>query len=122
MRKAPWRATLHVKCPHCGGMHHVLVRETYINNALADAAELLRAHQHRSWLTRTAPTAGLTYSLGGSLMGEFVFDVSITAVVRVRAETEADARQVLTSSALAARAPPTSAWPIKRASSRAIPL
>jgi hypothetical protein len=35
-------------------------------------------------------------------MGEFVFDVFITAVVRVRAETEADARQALTSSALAA--------------------
>jgi hypothetical protein len=26
-------------------------------------------------------------------MGEFVFEVSITAVVRVKAETEADARQ-----------------------------
>ena len=33
-------------------------------------------------------------------MGEFVFDVFITAVVRVRAETEADARQALTSSVL----------------------
>ena len=35
-------------------------------------------------------------------MGEFVFDVFITAVVRVRAETEADARQAVTSSAIAA--------------------
>ena len=34
-------------------------------------------------------------------MSEFVFEVAITAVVRVRAETEADARQVVTSSALA---------------------
>ena len=35
-------------------------------------------------------------------MDEFVFEVFITAVVRVRAETEADARQVVTSSAIAA--------------------
>ena len=35
-------------------------------------------------------------------MGVFVFEVFITAVVRVRAETETDARQVVTSSAIAA--------------------
>jgi hypothetical protein len=35
-------------------------------------------------------------------MGEFVFKVFITAVVQVRAESEADARQAVTSSALAA--------------------
>jgi hypothetical protein len=35
-------------------------------------------------------------------MDEFIFEVFITAVVRVRAETEADARQVVTSSAIAA--------------------
>ena len=35
-------------------------------------------------------------------MGEFVFEVSITAVVRVKAETEADARQAVTSSAIGA--------------------
>ena len=33
-------------------------------------------------------------------MREFVFEVSIFAIVRVRAETEADARQALTSSVL----------------------
>ena len=33
-------------------------------------------------------------------MREFVCEVSITAIVRVRAETEADARQALTSSVL----------------------
>ena len=31
-------------------------------------------------------------------MPEFVFEVSLKAIVRVRAETEADARQALTSS------------------------
>ena len=36
--QAFWKATLKVKCPHCGGMHYVPVRETYINNALDDAA------------------------------------------------------------------------------------
>jgi hypothetical protein len=41
-------------------------------------------------------------SPGGDLMDEFVFEVFITAVVRVRAETEADARQAVTSSAIAA--------------------
>ena len=35
-------------------------------------------------------------------MDEFVFEVFITAVVRVRAEREADARQAVTSSAIAA--------------------
>lgn len=35
-------------------------------------------------------------------MSEFVFELSITAVVRVEAETEADARQAVNSSALAA--------------------
>jgi hypothetical protein len=35
-------------------------------------------------------------------LGEFVFEVSITAVVRVEAETEADARQAVTSSAIGA--------------------
>jgi len=35
-------------------------------------------------------------------MREFVFEVSITAIARVRAETEADARQALTSSVLGA--------------------
>jgi archaellum component FlaG (FlaF/FlaG flagellin family) len=33
-------------------------------------------------------------------MPEFVFEVSLKAIVRVRAETEADARQALTSSVL----------------------
>jgi hypothetical protein len=41
-------------------------------------------------------------SPGGDLMDEFVFEVFITAVVRVKAETEADARQAVTSSAIAA--------------------
>ena len=35
-------------------------------------------------------------------MDEFIFEVFITAVVRVKAETEADARQAVTSSAIAA--------------------
>jgi hypothetical protein len=35
-------------------------------------------------------------------MTEFVFEVFITAVVRVKAETEADARQAVTSSAIGA--------------------
>ena len=36
-----WKATLKVECSHCGGIHDVLVRETYINSALQDAAGLL---------------------------------------------------------------------------------
>jgi hypothetical protein len=39
---------------------------------------------------------------GGDLMDEFIFEVFITAVVRVRAKTEPDARQAVTSSAIAA--------------------
>jgi hypothetical protein len=39
---AAWKATLEVKCPHCGGVHQISVRETYINGALRDATERLR--------------------------------------------------------------------------------
>jgi hypothetical protein len=35
--QATWKATLKVKCPHCGGMHEVSVRDTYIDGALQDA-------------------------------------------------------------------------------------
>jgi hypothetical protein len=46
--KASWRATLKVSCPHCGEVHEISVRETYINGALHDAVDRLlrpaRAH------------------------------------------------------------------------------
>jgi hypothetical protein len=32
--RAAWRATLNVKCPHCGEVHQISVRETYTNGAL----------------------------------------------------------------------------------------
>jgi hypothetical protein len=35
------KATLKVKCPHCGGVHEISVRETYINGALQ---EVRRVH------------------------------------------------------------------------------
>jgi hypothetical protein len=31
--RAAWKATLNVKCPHCGEVHEISVRETYINGA-----------------------------------------------------------------------------------------
>jgi hypothetical protein len=34
--KAAWKATLKVKCPHCGEVHEISVRETYINGVLQD--------------------------------------------------------------------------------------
>jgi hypothetical protein len=40
--QAAWKATLKVKCPHCGEVHEISVRETYINGALSDAADRLR--------------------------------------------------------------------------------
>jgi hypothetical protein len=39
---AAWKATLKVTCPHCGEVHEVSVRETYLNGALSDAADQLR--------------------------------------------------------------------------------
>jgi hypothetical protein len=30
-----------VECPHCGGVHDVPVRETYVNNALQDSVARL---------------------------------------------------------------------------------
>jgi hypothetical protein len=35
------KATLKVKCPHCGGVHEISVRETYINGGLQ---EVRRVH------------------------------------------------------------------------------
>ena len=31
--RSAWKATLNVKCPHCGEVHEISVRETYINGA-----------------------------------------------------------------------------------------
>lgn len=41
--QATWKATLKVKCPHCGGMHEVSVRDTYIDGALQDATGRFRS-------------------------------------------------------------------------------
>jgi len=35
--QAAWKATLKVKCPHCGEVHDVSVRDTYIDGPLQDA-------------------------------------------------------------------------------------
>jgi hypothetical protein len=40
---AAWKAMLKVKCPHCGKVHEISVRETYINGALQDVGRLLGA-------------------------------------------------------------------------------
>jgi hypothetical protein len=40
--QAAWKATLKVKCPYCGEMHEISVRETYINGALSDVADRSR--------------------------------------------------------------------------------
>jgi hypothetical protein len=37
--RATWKATLKVKCPRCGEVHEISVRETYINGALEDATD-----------------------------------------------------------------------------------
>jgi hypothetical protein len=37
--QAVWKATLKIKCPHCGEVHEISVRETYINGALKDATD-----------------------------------------------------------------------------------
>ena len=39
--RTAWKATLKVKCPRCGEMHEMSVRETYLNGALDDAADQL---------------------------------------------------------------------------------
>jgi hypothetical protein len=41
--QAAWKATLKVKCPHCGGVHEVSVRDTYIDGALQDATGRFRS-------------------------------------------------------------------------------
>jgi hypothetical protein len=39
---ASWKATLIVRCPHCGEIHDISVRETYINGALSDVGDRMR--------------------------------------------------------------------------------
>jgi hypothetical protein len=39
--RGAWKETIKLKCPHCGGVHEILVRETYINGVLQDAADKL---------------------------------------------------------------------------------
>ena len=35
-----WSMTLSVKCPHCGEVHAVSVRETYIDDAIRNVSEI----------------------------------------------------------------------------------
>jgi hypothetical protein len=37
--RASWTATLRINCPHCGEVHEISVRETFINGALRDASD-----------------------------------------------------------------------------------
>ena len=37
--RASWKATLRMNRPHCGEVHEISVRETFINGALRDAAD-----------------------------------------------------------------------------------
>jgi hypothetical protein len=39
---AAWKMTLKVVCPHCGEVHEVSVRETYIDAALSDVGNWQR--------------------------------------------------------------------------------
>jgi hypothetical protein len=57
--QAAWKATLKIKCPHCGEMHEISVRETYINGALEDATDW-------SWAFITAPQRDPPPPMGGS--------------------------------------------------------
>jgi hypothetical protein len=36
---AAWKATLKIKCLHCGKVHEISVRDTYINGVLRNAAD-----------------------------------------------------------------------------------
>ena len=40
---AAWKATLKLNCPLCGEVHNISVREAYLNGALEDATNWLRA-------------------------------------------------------------------------------
>ncbi len=35
--QATWKATLKVKCPHCGEVHEISVCQTYIDGVLQDS-------------------------------------------------------------------------------------
>jgi hypothetical protein len=39
---ASWNTVQKVNCPHCGEIHEISVRDTYLDGALFDAADRLR--------------------------------------------------------------------------------
>ena len=44
--QAAWKAMVKVKCPHCGEIHEMSVRETYINGASQDAVGRFQIGSH----------------------------------------------------------------------------
>jgi hypothetical protein len=38
-----WQSTLKVRCPHCGTVHKISVRKTYVDMALHDAVDRMAA-------------------------------------------------------------------------------
>ena len=59
-----WSMTLNVNCPHCGEMHAVSVRETYIDDAIRNVSETARRLRGivcqsdiGSWMPRTLTVA-----------------------------------------------------------------
>ena len=38
-----WQSTLKVWCPHCGTVHKISVRKTYVDTALHDAVDRIAA-------------------------------------------------------------------------------
>jgi hypothetical protein len=44
--QAAWKAMMKVKCPHCGEIHEMSVRETYINGVSQDAVGRCQIGSH----------------------------------------------------------------------------
>ena len=38
--RASWKTTVKVNCPHCGEVHEMSVRETYLNGVLRDVTRM----------------------------------------------------------------------------------
>jgi hypothetical protein len=32
-----WRSTIHIKCPQCGGLHAIKVREAFVEDAISSS-------------------------------------------------------------------------------------
>ena len=68
--------TLNVNCQHCGEMHAVSVRETYIDDAITNVSEIARP---RSVAWRLSAAADKRAEIRGELQSKVIAEIIVAA-------------------------------------------